>query len=285
MIYIVIPVFNRLPFTKACIESLLAQCYKHFTIIVVDDGSTDGTSAYVKENYPGVIVVPGDGNLWWAGATNAGVERALHLSSSDDDFILTLNNDLTVQEDYLEAMTEASRLHPKALIGSVSVSIDNPEQIHFAGTRWNSKTAKYKPALDNRLTYSQLKTKYTEIETDLLPGRGILIPIVLFKEIGLYDTLHFPHYMADEDFSLRAKQAGYRLVLATKAAVRNHVSATGLAKRQKNMSYYIDVFTSTKSPLKSRYRWNWAKRHATVFPPVYFSFDLARILKSLIVKP
>ena len=284
MIYIVIPVFNRLHFTTACIESLIHQTYNNFTIIVVDDGSTDGTADYLKANYQDIIIVPGNGNLWWTGATNAGVEKALQISSSDDDFILTLNNDLVVKEDYLQALLDVNRKHPKSLIGSVSVNIDDPETIHFAGTKWNSKTAKYQSVLSVKPSYSQLKTECAEIETDLLPGRGILIPILLFKEIGLYDTKHFPHYMADEDFSLRAKAAGYRLLLATKAAVRNHVTATGLSQRKQNFKYYVDVFTSIKSPLNSKYRWNWAKRHATVFPPVYFTIDLARILKSLIAK-
>ena len=90
--------------------------------------------------------------------------------------------------------------------------------------------------------------------------------------------------MADEDFSLRAKAAGYELLLATKAAVCNHVAATGLAQRKRNLRYYLDVFTSIKSPVNSKYRWNWAKRHATVFPPLYFTIDFARIVNSLVVK-
>lgn len=284
MIYVVIPVFNRLHFTEACVQSLISQTYQQFKIIVVDDGSTDGTAAYLNSNFPEVLVVQGDGNMWWTGATNAGVKAAINLSTSATDFILTLNNDLVVKEDYLESLLALAYKHPKALIGSVSVNINEPEKIHFAGTKWNSKTAKYKPVLAGTLSYSQLKNKTEEIETDLLPGRGILIPIKLFQEIGLYDIKMFPHYMADEDFSLRAKAAGYKLLLSTKAAVCNHVSATGLAHNKKNLKYYTDVFTSIKSPLNSKYRWNWAKRHATIFPPLYFTIDVARIIKSLIAK-
>ena len=284
MIYIIIPVFNRLHFTIECIRSLMSQSYKHFKIILVDDGSTDGTAAYLTAHFSDIIIVAGDGNLWWAGATNKGVQKALQMSSSGNDFILTLNNDLVVKEDYLQSLLEVHFNQPKAMVGSVSVNIEDPETIHFAGTRWNSKTAKYQPVLNKKPSYSQLKKKYSEIKTDLLPGRGILIPMQLFKEIGLYDTQHFPHYMADEDFSLRAKAAGYQLLLATKAAVHNHVAATGLSQRKQNFKYYVDVFTSTKSPLNSKYRWNWAKRHATVFPPLYFTIDFARIVKSLVTK-
>ena len=71
-IYIVIPVFNRLKFTKDCLDSLRKQSYGEFKVIVVDDGSTDGTYQHLKENYPEVIVLQGDGNLWWAGIHSPG---------------------------------------------------------------------------------------------------------------------------------------------------------------------------------------------------------------------
>ena len=284
MIYTVIPVHNRLNFTAACVQSLNRQTYTDHTIIVVDDGSTDTTAEYLETNYPEVIIVKGDGNMWWTGATNAGVKTALKLSTSDTDYILTLNNDLVVKEDYLNALLTIAAKHPKAIIGSVSVNINEPETIHFAGTRWNSKTAKYRSGLNEPLSYQALKNSTDALPTDLMPGRGVLIPVKAFKEIGLYDIKYFPHYMADEDFALRAKKAGYELMIATGAVVFNHVDATGLQNRKKNLKYFIDFFTSIKSPANSKYRWHWAKRHATIYPPVYFTIDIARIVKSLLLK-
>ena len=63
MIYIVIPVFNRKQFTKDCLDSLRKQTDKRFKVVVVDDGSTDGTSDMLKEEYPEVHILYGDGNL------------------------------------------------------------------------------------------------------------------------------------------------------------------------------------------------------------------------------
>lgn len=282
MICIVIPVFNRLNFTVECIKSLQQQTYTAYKIIVADDGSTDGTADYINQHFPDVLVVKGDGNLWWTGATNLGVEKAMTLSGSDTDFILTLNNDLVVKEDYLQSLINVAAQHPKALIGSVSLHIDKPDTVHFAGTKWNSKWASYRSGFDTSIPYPTLQTAKDAVSTDLLPGRGILIPVKAFREIGLYDIQYFPHYMADEDFSLRAKKAGYELLISTKAAVYNHVNETGLKKRKKDWQYYKDVFTSIKSPVNSKYRWHWAKRHATIYPPVYFTIDMARIAKSLI---
>ena len=73
MIYIVIPVFNRREETLRCLDSLVTQTYTNFIVIVVDDGSTDGVGDAVQAGYPDTIVLKGDGNLWWAGATNLGV--------------------------------------------------------------------------------------------------------------------------------------------------------------------------------------------------------------------
>jgi GT2 family glycosyltransferase len=281
MIYIVIPVFNRLAFTRSCLDSLLKQTYRNFQVIVVDDGSTDGTSIFIREHYAHVIVLQGDGQLWWTGATNLGVKKALELSQHPNDYVLTLNNDLEVASDYLESLLAVALEWPQALVGSVSVNIDAPEEVHFCGTKWNAATAKYRPVPGKMLPYAVLKKTFSSLDTDLLPGRGILVPIVVYEQIGLYDGERFPHYMADEDFSLRAKDAGYALRIATGARVFNHISATGLQTKKKSWPYYKDVFMSIKSPSNFRNRWNWARRHGSV-PPLYFLIDMLRILKSLV---
>lgn len=69
MIHIIIPVHNRLNFTIDCLNSLKKQdIYNQFNLIVVDDGSTDGTSEYLKKNFPEVKILNGDGSLYWGGA-------------------------------------------------------------------------------------------------------------------------------------------------------------------------------------------------------------------------
>src|SRR5258707_1027535 len=119
IIYIVIPVHNRLEATRECLESLRNQTYTCFRIVLIDDGSTDGTSEFVKENYPDVTVLTGDGNLWWTGATNLGVRYALKICGPDD-YVLTLNNDTVLPAKYLEIMMSLARRVPKALIGSIA---------------------------------------------------------------------------------------------------------------------------------------------------------------------
>ncbi|MBA4166794.1 MAG: glycosyltransferase family 2 protein [Chitinophagaceae bacterium] len=282
MIYIIIPVFNRIQFTLACLESLRLQTYTEHMIIVVNDGSSDDTTNILAIEFPGVKVLEGDGQLWWSASTNLGVECALSLSASHNDFILTLNNDLVVKENYLQELISAANKFTGTLIGSLSYNVDAPDTIHYTGTRWNSRTATYRPATDINTPISQLVELDTLLPTNLLPGRGTLIPVSVFKKIGLYDHKVFPQYMGDEDFSLRARKEGYKLGVSARAAVYSHIHETGLTGRKKNFRYYINFYTSIKSYANLSKRWSWAKRHANVHPYLYFTLDVVRITMGLI---
>ena len=282
MIYIVIPVFNRWHFTKACLASLASQTNKEFVTVVVDHGSTDGTSLNILAEFPDVVVLKGDESMWWTAATNAGVKYALDKNA---DHILTLNNDLVVGNDYISNLTLAAGANPRSIIGSVSLDIEQPEKVIFAGTNWNAWISKYRHAIDLTKPYSVLKDQYNTISSDLLPGRGTLIPAEAFREAGLFDEVSFPHYMADEDFSLRAHKRGYSLIVDTRCVVFSHVGATGLngGQKKKGVAYLKDDFTSIKSPGKLSVRWQWALKHGKA-PLVYFFFDVGRLFYSNLMK-
>ena len=66
-LFIVIPVHNRKHFTRDCLLSLRKQTFQNFTIIVIDDGSSDGTGEMIQKEFPEVVLLHGDGNLWWTG--------------------------------------------------------------------------------------------------------------------------------------------------------------------------------------------------------------------------
>lgn len=284
MIYIIVPVFNRLAFTKACLNSLLTQTELNFTVIVVDHGSTDGTSEMIATDFPQIVLLNGNEKMWWSAATNLGVQKALDLSIANDDFILTLNNDLEVGEVYLAELLAAYYQHKPCLVGSLCVDICNPNKISFAGGTWNKYTAKYKAHKD-RYYYEQLTANRQYLESDLLPGRGVLIPMKAFHDLGLYDEVRFPHYSADDDFSLRCKNNGYRLIVSSKAIVMSHLNANGLSTLQKDtlLSGQRIALSSIKSPVKLATRYAWARKN-TPFPLLYFAFDVTRIIGSSFLK-
>jgi GT2 family glycosyltransferase len=278
MIFIVIPVFNRKIFTRACLESLFKQTYSDYRIIVIDHGSTDGTSAMIRLEFPNVILIEGNSSMWWSAATNEGIKKVFELSDATTDFILTLNNDLIVNEDYLECLLQVTRTKEKVLVGSTCVDILDENKIIFAGINWSKWSAKYKPTININERYSVIKSHTNSVKSDLLPGRGMLIPLTAFKELGMFDCKNFPHYAADEDFSLRCKNAGYELMVAIHACVKTYSANNGLTRvpAALTLQEFIRSLKSIKSPNNLSKRWIWAKKHSN-YPFVYFLIDFCRI--------
>lgn len=286
MIYVVIPVFNRCALTRSCLTCLQAQTEPH-RVVVVDDGSTDGTAAMIARDFPDVIVLTGTGSLWWAGGTNVGIRYVLdRLRPNPNDFVLTLNDDTEVAPDYLANLLRAYAANHPALIGSVSVDIREPARLLYAGTRlnWCSATFQDRAATDFANQRNQLPAQPAYLPTDCLPGRGMLIPIAVFAQIGLLDDGHFPHHMADIDFSIRAHNAGFRLVVATDCVVLEHADATGLQlSKPLSLRAFGEALLATRSPIKLQTRYYFARRHAPV-PAVFLLLDLSRIIGGYVIR-
>ena len=105
MLYVVIPVFNRRQYTRDCLLSLRQQTRNDFRVVVVDDGSTDGTAQMLAEEFPEVEVVPGSGQLFWTAGVNAGIRRALALHAT---CVMTMNNDVLALPDFMAQMLAAA---------------------------------------------------------------------------------------------------------------------------------------------------------------------------------
>ncbi len=284
MIYVVIPVHNRRELTRACLKCLRLQTERH-RVIVVDDGSTDGTATLIAEEFPDVTVLTGNGSLWWAGGTNLGIRHVLPELRADD-FILTLNDDTEVAPDYLALLIRAYDASKPALIGSISVDIREPARLLYAGTRLALTTASFSDQAMARFhnQVGQLPAGQPYLSTDCLPGRGMLISAGVFKAIGLFDDAHFPHHMADIDFSMRARNAGFPLVVATNCVVLEHADATALQlSKPVPLRVFWDALFATRSPIKLVTRYAFARRHAPVMP-VFLAIDLSRIIGGYVAR-
>jgi GT2 family glycosyltransferase len=272
-IYIVIPVHNRWDATEECLDSIDCQTYKNFQVVLVDDGSTDGTSSYVKMKYPEVVLLKGDGNLWWTGATNLGVCNSLQCAR-DNDYVLTLNNDTVLPATYLSTMIALSRQMPHALIGSIAFSYEEKDVVVDGGVRIHWPSAKF---MSLKILHGQEKDTFYTVSA--LSGRGTLIPVSVFHRIGLYDARYFPHYTADYDFSLRAHKAGYVLAVHSSCYLYSKTKLTGMSNVHTKISFgaWLGSFNSIKSPYNLKVRFRFGLRHAPPF--CYPSFILCDILR------
>jgi len=276
MIYIIIPVHNRKEFTRQCLLSLRQQTYKQFKVVVIDDGSTDGTEEMLAKEFPEVHVIKGDGNLWWTAAMNLGVNYVLKISK-DEDYILTLNNDLYVKNDYLENIINAIKNKPGSLIGSISVDAEEQSKILDAGVKINWITAKYHNLSENM---KEMKEIDEYLRVDALPGRGTLIPVEVFRKVGIFNHKLLPHYGADYEFSIRAKKRGYKLFVHHKLIVYSFSKETGLNNSIKKLKWseWIKSYVAIKSPNNLKYRWNFAKLFLPkVYVVPFFILDSMRV--------
>lgn len=118
---VVIVNWNKKDLLKTCLESLRAQSCKNFQTIVVDNGSTDGSAAFLQENYPEVEIIELKENTGFASGNNVGIRKAFE--DGDIEYIITLNNDTKLEPDYIEKILECAKRHPKA--GSIQPKVLN----------------------------------------------------------------------------------------------------------------------------------------------------------------
>jgi GT2 family glycosyltransferase len=218
-IHVLIPVHNNRDITLKCLELLSKQTFQDFTVTVVDDGSTDGIYETICEQFPTVTVLRGDGNLWWAAAINMALEHVLRFAD-DDDCILTLNNDVTFAEDYLASLAKAASERPECLIGSAAFDMANPQKAIYTGDFFDWRTSR-----QERGRY--VSGDHFNDNVNSLTGRGMLVPVKVFKKIGLFDAKRFPHYGADTEFSIRAELASFCLCVYYGAVLYADTSISG----------------------------------------------------------
>ncbi|MCX6705099.1 MAG: glycosyltransferase, partial [Candidatus Woesebacteria bacterium] len=220
-VHVVIPVFNRISFTKKCFSSLAKQTYKNFEVILIDDGSTDGTSTYISKEYPKCKIIKGKGRWWWTRSMHEGVKEALK-TADDEDFILSMNNDCYFKKDYLENIVEASSENQRAITGSIIIEAEHPTKVKDAGVLINWENAiicDVTSRFSSNLKFYSDKGLIKDLDT--LPGKGTLIPKEVFDKIGNFNYLMLPHYIGDYEFFCRAKRKNLKLIVSSKARLYN----------------------------------------------------------------
>ena len=226
-VFALIPVHNRMQSTLECIECLRNQNYGDIQIVVVDDGSQDGTAGYLAQQ-PTIVTLQGDGGLWWAGAIQMGLDYILP-RTGEDDYVLFLNNDIIFGPDLVGTLIKTSKSNNDAAVGSILVNREAPGEIIGIGPEMNiwkmQGWDKYE-----RIGKSEREHLNPCYELSALNGRGTLYPAVALKKAGRLHTLLLPHYGADYEIAARVKRLGVPLVVSTEARVLSYKDF-GVGKR------------------------------------------------------
>jgi len=229
-VFALLPVHNRWDQTRQCLDCLRKQTCGNLRVIVVDDGSTDGTSGFLKNEYPEATVLAGNGSLWWAGGVNRGMEFALR-SASPEDFLLIMNNDLSFDENFVASLCRESIERGRAGIAAMSVDRETGEFVD-TGVVVDWKRAKIVAAHS---------TEGPPREADAYSTRGLLLPVPVASAAGPLREKDLPHYLTDLEYTLRILKLGLPLYRSRAVTARLDAATTGLRVRPGSRSPWQDI--------------------------------------------
>jgi len=212
-IAVIIPTHNRKLFLEKLLLQLINNAIAEISqkLIVVVSGSTDGTIEMLKSDFLDVKIIVGNDNWWYTKCMNEGFRFA---EKQNPDFVLTLNDDIILSDDYFSQLQSLiSKTDKTTIINSISLTAEKPHRVVNGGVkkyiRWRGKSIRYfRPFQEMPL--AQLSGLYP---TWIISGRGILIPYNILKELNYFDE-KFPQYGSDDDFGLRAIKAGYKVLIS-----------------------------------------------------------------------
>jgi GT2 family glycosyltransferase len=211
--FVVIPTYNRVSKLKEIVDQLQAQkSSEPLQFIFVDSGSSDGSANLIQsiaKSDSRYRLVQGSQKWWWARAAQEGLSYALDQAASDD-FIVFLNDDIRIEEDFFQVGSQLLGQHPKSVFGSM-LKVDNGE-IEVAVTRDVRDFSVY--AVSNQ-------TLPEPFEQDLISGRGAFYPASVFRAGANVRYKKLPHYLADFDLSSQAKKLGFKILGSSKLYVKS----------------------------------------------------------------
>lgn len=242
--WIVIPVHNRRALTLACVQHLdTIGAFESAHVLVVDDGSTDGTAAALRAQFPQVEILSGNGDLWWTGAIAAGMARAF---AGDASAVCWLNDDCHLNLNTLDRLGRCAEAHPLTIVAPTCLDRTTGRPI-AAGAFIGRKPI--------------TTPEQAETYVDGVSGFCVWITREIWQRAGLPNATYFPHYYGDTAYMLAARQAGcavlllkevtvtlveYRQRPATPGAYASRLRAAG----SPTSATWTETFSSKRSPFR-----------------------------------
>ena len=243
-ITIIILNWNGKDDTLTCLSSVTNINYPNYALLLVDNGSSDGSIDAICSQFPDVAIIATGKNLGYAGGNNVGIKAALE---RDTDYLLILNNDTQVDPNLLTRLYEATDRHPPdTVFGPRIFYTSQPDEIWFSSARWNSNKLAY-----DFIGQGQKESDLPEgdIESDYICGAGLFCSAALMRKVGLFEERFYLVY-EESDRCQRARRLGSHCVTVADAKIWHAVAS---------------AFGSEESPLRTyfstRNKLLWAERN------------------------
>ncbi len=238
--------FNGREVLPDTMESLRAMTYPNFRVMMVDNGSTDGSVAYVREHHPSVEIVEIGENLGVTGARNVAMRRAIGGGAA---WIHHLDNDIRADPGLLTELMDAALADPAiGILGSKIYYHAKPDLLWYAGGNVNYWTG----MVTHRGIREADDGRYDRIEdTGYVVGCSFLMSAALVERVGYFDPVFSPFYTEDADMCARALGAGFRVVYVPRAVLWHRVSTSSGG-----------VITPKRVMMKIEYNLIYFKRYA-----------------------
>lgn len=213
---LVIPNINGTEYIENCLDSVFASDVE-VSVIVVDNGSTDGSVDIIKEKYPQVDLICHAENTGFCKATNEGAVKA------ETEFVMFLNNDTVIKEDAVRILEESMDAHPEAFsIQALMLSLKEPEIIDSAGDEYCALGWAFARKKGKNVSKLGQRDRLFNVFSGC--GGACLYRKSVLDEIGVLDENHFA-YLEDVDLGYRALIYGYKNYCAKNAVVYHAGSA------------------------------------------------------------
>jgi GT2 family glycosyltransferase len=266
---VIIPNWNTRRWLPGCLDGLRKQNYQDFQVLLVDNGSTDGSISFVRQHYPEVQVLAFDRNRGFASAVNAGIRQ------TESTYVALLNVDTIPQPGWLFHLVAAIQRSPDVgCVASRMLKLKNPDLIDDAGDTFSwfgsaRKRGQGEPAEH----YNQLEEVLSACAGAALYRRTLLEKLDGFDE-------SFVSYLEDIDLGLRARLIGYRCLYAPDAKVLHQGHGAGIARSQ-----YVYLMTRNRLAIVTKnipFSLLWKHLWNLLYGQIYFFLVYKRPLHSMI---
>lgn len=230
---IIIVNWNGKDNTIECLESIRRVDYPEIEVIVVDNGSSDGSVSKIKHRFPDVAVLEAKKNLGTSGGRNIGLR---HFLEGDSDYALFLDNDTILDSQLIRKFLEAAdAIGGHGILGAKIYYFDQPGLIWYAGSEW----------IDSRfehlgMGYPDDGRKFESIsETAYVCGCALFADRTVIEKTGFFDEKYFA-YFEETDFCYRARRSGFKSFVVPSAKVWHKISSSTGGSASLYFYYYMN---------------------------------------------